>query len=169
MDFQAATNELTYDMLVDAPAEEVFPLLCPVRENDWVIGWEEITTLISSESGVAELGAVFQTQQPREAPETWVITRYEPVERIAFALFGGDVVTRLEIDLAEAEGKTRATWTTSRVGTSESGNARVQAATRQSHDASRAGLDVMLQYYLATGEMIDAEKLHEHLETPAHG
>jgi hypothetical protein len=168
VDLEAATNDYVYDMHIDAPVEDVFPLLCPVRENDWVIGWEEMTTLISSESGFAELGAVFQTQHPGEAAEAWVITQYEPMERIAFARFGGDVVTRLEIDLAEVHGKTRATWTTSQVATSASGNARVEAVTQDSHDASRTGLEVMLKYYLATGEMIDAEKLHERLEAPAH-
>jgi len=169
VDFEAATNEFAHDMHIDAPLEDVFPLLCPVRENDWVIGWEEITTMISSESGLAELGAVFRTQHAGEAAETWVITRYEPTERIAFARFGGDVVTRLDIELTEVHGKTRATWTTSQVATSESGNARAEAVTQESHGASRAGLEVMLQYYLATGEMIDAERLHRHLETPAHG
>jgi hypothetical protein len=68
----------------------------------------------------------------------------------------------------EVHGKTRATWTTSQVATSASGNARVEAVTQDSHDASRTGLEVMLKYYLATGEMIDAEKLHERLEAPAH-
>lgn len=169
MDFQATTSEFTYDMHIEAPAEDVFPLLCPVRENDWVIGWEEITTLISSESGVAELGAVFQTQHAGEGPETWVITEYEPTERIAFARFGGDVVTRLQVNLAVVHGKTRATWTTSQVGTSETGNARVEAVTPEAHAASRAGLEVMLKYYLLTGNMVDAETLHERLETPAHG
>jgi hypothetical protein len=169
VDFQAATSEYAINMHIETPPEDVFPLLCPVRENDWVIGWEEITTMVSSESGVAELGAVFQTQHEGETPETWVITEYKPTARIAFARFGGDVATRLQIDLARTHGKTRATWTTSQVGTSKAGNARVEAVTQESHAASRAGLEVMLRYYLATGNMIDAETLHQHLDAPAHG
>ena len=66
-------------------------------------------------------------------------------------------------------GRTRATGTTSHVGINVPGNARPEAMTRESHDASRAGLEVMLRRYLATGEMIDAEELHQHLGAPAHG
>ena len=162
MGFKAQTNEFTYDMLIDAPAEDVFPLLCPVREDDWVIGWKEIATLISSVSGFAEEGAVFQTQHAGEDAQTWVITQYEPMERIAFARFGAAVVTRLRIGLTETQGRTRARWTTNQVGTSESGNSRVGASTESEHEASRAGLELMLQHYLATGQMIDTETLHQH-------
>jgi hypothetical protein len=34
-----------------APAEKLFPLLCPVREAEWLPGWEY--RLIYSESGLA--------------------------------------------------------------------------------------------------------------------
>lgn len=56
--------------------EEAFPLLCPVREYDWIPDWS--CTMIHSTSGVAELGCVFT----RERGETWITTRYEPPSRI---------------------------------------------------------------------------------------
>ena len=43
-----------------ASPERVFPLLCPVREADWIPGWRY--KLIYSESGVAELGCIFATE-----------------------------------------------------------------------------------------------------------
>ena len=159
MGFSAEKSEYSFDMRTDAPAQEVFPLLCPVREDDWVVGWKEARTMIWSESGVAELGAVFRTQHGTEPAQTWVVTRYEPDERIAFARFDGDVVTRLEIELHEADGATHSRWTTSQVGTSEQGNARVRAASERDHDALRRGLELELEHYLATGEMIDPEAL----------
>ncbi len=157
MDFRAETSEHTYEMHTDAPAKEVFPLLCPVRENDWVVGWEAATTMIHSRSGVAELGAVFRTRFGDGPAETWVVTRYEPNEAIDFARFGGDVVTRLQIRLREVDGLTHSTWTTSQVGTSESGNQRVRDASARDHTAMRARLEGELGHYLATGRMIEPE------------
>jgi hypothetical protein len=54
----------------DAPPETVFPLLCPVREAEWVPEWKFKT--IYSQSGVAEDGCVFLT--PNGAgPETLLV------------------------------------------------------------------------------------------------
>jgi hypothetical protein len=36
---------------VAAPPDRVFPLLCPVRERDWLEGWE--ADMVYSASGVA--------------------------------------------------------------------------------------------------------------------
>lgn len=48
-----------------APLERVFPLLCPVREREWLQGWD--ATMVCSESGVAEPGCVFTTVGPKGA------------------------------------------------------------------------------------------------------
>lgn len=45
--------------LVGAP-DTVFPLLCPVREADWIEGWDPVW--VASNSGVAEPDCVFVTQ-----------------------------------------------------------------------------------------------------------
>ncbi len=54
-----------------APPSAVFPLLCPVREGEWLPGWQY--RLIWSDSGIAELGCVFTTlainQNVREPAE----------------------------------------------------------------------------------------------------
>ena len=42
-----------------APPERVFPLLCPIKEYDWIPQWR--CEMIYSKSGVAELGCVFKT------------------------------------------------------------------------------------------------------------
>lgn len=88
----------------DAPPERVFPLLCPVREAEWVPEWK--FRLIYSDCGVAEDGCVFTT--PNEAgPETvWMVTHYDPANfRIAFAwVEPGRVATQLWIALEPAPG-----------------------------------------------------------------
>ncbi len=44
----------TYTMTIAADAATIFPLLCPVREFDWIDVWS--CDVVYSESGVAELG-----------------------------------------------------------------------------------------------------------------
>lgn len=68
-----ATRSFT-QRLVATPSV-VFPLLCPVREADWIEGWDPL--LVVSASGVAEVDCVFTTSSaPMDA--IWYITRHEP-------------------------------------------------------------------------------------------
>lgn len=60
--------------LVGRP-EAVFPLLCPVREADWIPGWDP--ALVLSTTGLAERDCVFVTSSP-PADATWYVTRHEP-------------------------------------------------------------------------------------------
>jgi len=82
---------------IRAPLEQVFPLLCPEREKEWLPGWD--ARMIHSASGVAEHGAVFETQH--EAGRTlWIVTEYEPPRRVAFARWQPDgVVVHIQITL----------------------------------------------------------------------
>lgn len=71
------TNRVTrtYKQRLVAPPAEVFPLLCPVREADWIEGWDPIA--VFTDSGVAEPDCVFITAAtPHNA--VWFITRHEP-------------------------------------------------------------------------------------------
>ena len=60
--------------LLAAP-ETVFPLLCPVREVDWLDGWDY--RMIYSESGLIEQNCIFTTQHHAERETTWVVTDYD--------------------------------------------------------------------------------------------
>jgi hypothetical protein len=65
----------SYTQHLIAGPEAVFPLLCPVREVDWIVGWDPI--LVASQSGVAEPDCVFTTAaEPDNA--IWYVTRHEP-------------------------------------------------------------------------------------------
>lgn len=64
-----------YTQTLAGPADEVFPLLCPVRETEWVNGWRP--ALVLSESGVVEPECVFVTRGvPFDA--VWVVTVHDP-------------------------------------------------------------------------------------------
>ena len=97
----------SYTQRIDAPPESVFPLLCPVRESDWLDGWIDEVEMVHSESGLAEDGCVFRTRVPGRPETVWMITRHDPVQRLVefFRVTTGLVATRLRIGVeARAHG-----------------------------------------------------------------
>lgn len=100
----------SFTQRIEARPDDVFPLLCPVREGEWLDGWADQVAMIHSESGVAEDGCVFRTR-PSGRPETiWMVTRHDPVERIVeFArVTTGLVATRLRIQVeGQGDGSSR--------------------------------------------------------------
>jgi hypothetical protein len=74
----------SYRQIIEAPPDVVFPLLCPVREVEWLDGWEY--SMVFSSSGLAEEGAVFTTTNAGEAETTWIVTRHDrPAGLVEFA------------------------------------------------------------------------------------
>lgn len=96
-----------YTQRLRARPAEVFPLLCPVREVEWVNGWEP--NLVISASGAAELHCIFTIEDHGEEA-TWVVTAYEPDRwKISFMKFiPAHTVGIIEIELAEESGDTLA-------------------------------------------------------------
>jgi hypothetical protein len=78
--FQAKRTIRTYRQTINAKPEIVFPLLCPVREAEWLDGWYH--TMIYSVSGLVEEGAVFSTSNPGEEDTVWMVTRHDRAARV---------------------------------------------------------------------------------------
>lgn len=111
------------EMTVPARPERVFPLLCPVREYDWIPTWT--CEMIHSVSGVAEDGCVFRTHFPRDGGTmTWVVSVYEPPLRIEFSCVAPErFVMRLKIRLAPGgEERTLIDWRREYLSLSEAGD-----------------------------------------------
>ncbi|MTI67968.1 MAG: hypothetical protein FH753_15390 [Firmicutes bacterium] len=64
----------TYKQILKSSRNEIFPLLCPVREKEWLQGWDY--DMIISDSGFAEKGCVFKTNNPY-GNYHWVITKHD--------------------------------------------------------------------------------------------
>lgn len=60
-----------------ADAKTIFPLLCPVKEAEWIDGWKEICRLVYSDSAIAEEGCVFKTNIPLEGKAVWICSKYD--------------------------------------------------------------------------------------------
>jgi ribosome modulation factor len=89
-----------YQMHISGALDEVFPLLCPVREYEWLNGWK--CTMLFSKTGFAEKGAMFYTSSgfPFYKKLNFYITEYDPNRRICFLIVINSVGTILfSIDL----------------------------------------------------------------------
>ncbi len=140
----------TYVQRLVAPPEAVFPLLCPVREAEWIPGWDPL--LVVSTSGIAEADCVFIT---RSGPDEtiWYVTDYQP--KAGFIAFvrttAGLTACRLSIQLAAtAEGST-ATITYAHTSLGKRGDAFVDGFTEARFAGEMQSWEKRLNHYLATG------------------
>ena len=153
--FEAKRVSREYTQTNDAPPEEVFPLLCPVREAEWVPGWQY--RLIHSGSGVAEDGCVFTTPNQASQETVWMVTHYDPAAfRIAYAwVQPGMIATQLRISLAPASGGT----TSARIrylytGLSPAGNAALDGYTPEWFQSKMQSWEGAINHYLRNGNLI---------------
>lgn len=135
-----------------APPETVFPLLCPVREADWLDGWR--FTMMYSDSGLAEKGCVFRTSSVDAKDTFWVITRYSREEHeIVFARYTPDsVVCLLEIVLEPAgahRSKVHITYTYTAIA--PEGNPWIDNLTEEDFLETMRFWEKAINHYLATG------------------
>lgn len=144
---------LTEEMFITHRPEEIFPLLCPVREYYWIPHWK--CTMVHSRSGLVEKGCVFITDFPTETggPETWLTIEHEPCRRVSFARMNSVRAMRYDIDLAPAKGGTTMTWTQRQYLLP---GADIDKPDRDSYAALMGMLRDMLQHYLDTGEALRA-------------
>ena len=85
-EFAAKRITRRYCQTISASPDDVFPLLCPVREAEWLDGWRY--TMLASRSGLVEEGAVFKTPGDGEEDTVWIVTRHDAAGRVVeFARF----------------------------------------------------------------------------------
>ena len=140
------------DLTFAGTPEQVFPLLCPVREYDWIPGWAG--TLVYSRSGIAELGCVFRTEHPA-GPEIWTVSRYQPGQAIGFVrVVAGLWTVLMDLELAptttgQTSVRTRHTFT----ALSPAGAAAIDAMDEEHHRMLWQNLAELAGHYLRTGTM----------------
>jgi hypothetical protein len=159
------TDRLVHEFIQTNPAapDKVFPLLCPVREADWLPGWQY--KLIYSDSGVAELGCVFTTPNPlgsavegQASPETtWIVTDYDPAAfRIAYLWINpGRVITELRIQLTPSgQTNTNTHITYCYTALSEEGDHQLKTYTQSWFEKNLKNWETTINHYLRTGKKI---------------
>jgi hypothetical protein len=130
MSFTGSRAVCRYTHTVDAPPRDVFPLLCPIREREWIPGWRG--EAVYSASGVAEPDGIFVAGLEGAPRATFFVTRFEAPRAIEYLILAGDgVADRLGIALEDrGDGTTTLTWHRVYTGLTPDGSARVEAAAR---------------------------------------
>jgi hypothetical protein len=141
---------------INASPERVFPLLCPVREAEWLDGWT--CELLRSASGYAEEGCVFRTTSPGEPETIWIITRHDAgAGRVEFArVTAGLAATRLCVQV-EAAGEGRSSVQIAYDFTPTSAGGERTVAEHHSEEAFRKSMEWWersMNHFLETGTIL---------------
>lgn len=146
----------TFTQRIAAAPAAVFPLLCPVREADWIEGWDPV--VVFSESGVAEPDCVFVTGSGPDSA-IWYITRREPDAFVEMIRITPTVTAcRLTIRLEVVPEGTHATVTYTHTSLGEAGDRFLDGFTQAAYDDAMRGWEARMNHYLATGALLrDAE------------
>jgi len=141
--------------LVGEPAR-VFELLCPVREADWIEGWDP--ALVVSRSGWVEPDCVFVTAAgARQA--IWVVTRHEPATHHVEMIKVTPEVTvcKLTIDVVAAEDGSEAQVTYEHTSLGPEGDAFIAAFTEAHYRGAMRDWEARMNHYLRAGRALHLE------------
>ena len=142
--------------LVAGPAQ-VFPLLCPVREAEWIEGWDPL--VVWSASGVAEPDCVFVTAAaPHEAIR--YVARHEPgngfVEMLKIT--PGVTACRLTVQLTAVATGCEAEITYTHTSLGPAGDEFVAGFTVESYRQFMQDWEARMNYYLSTGTALPEKR-----------
>jgi hypothetical protein len=134
---------------LDAPPPEVFSLLCPVRETEWLDGW--MPQRIVTTSGFAEIDCVFLTDSG-EGRSIWIVTDHDPrtLTLRMYRVISDLAVIRIDISLA-GDVITEATVSYEFTAVSETGEAYVEARTDEWWNNVMKRWENSMNYFLTTG------------------
>ena len=158
MTFKARRILRSETITVQAQPDDVFPLLCPVREAQWLDGWDY--TLIYSESGYAEKGCVFISRSPGEQDTIWLITQRDSVARtITFSrITPGSRVAELHIAVqGMPPNSCRVKVSYEITAITDEGNRYIAGLSVERFRKSMAFWEKSLNHYLRTGQKLPVE------------
>ncbi|HJN52005.1 MAG: hypothetical protein QGI68_12030 [Pseudomonadales bacterium] len=143
----------TFTQQLVAEPSQVFPLLCPVREADWLEDWDPL--VVYCQSGVAEADCVFLT----EAGSTgaiWYINKHEPdnglVEMIKIT---PDVTAcKLTIQLQPAVAGSTATVSYTHTSLGQEGDTFIASFTEEFYKEFMQDWERRINHYLRHGTVL---------------
>ncbi len=143
----------TYTQHLVGTPQAVFPLLCPVREVEWVNDWDP--NIVISNSGIAELGCIF-TIGSSDSEAIWIVRTYDPSNwKIDFLKIIPNVtVTDIEIKLEESGNKTLAHISYMVTSIGPKGIKLVQDYTEEYYVHFMKAWEEEINYFLKTGKKL---------------
>jgi hypothetical protein len=158
MAFQGKQKTFTYQQVNHAHPDKVFPLLCPVREADWLDGWQY--NMIYSKSGLIEKDCVFTTPHHGELVTAWQVTQHDPSQHFVefVRLTPNENVVKIQIQLAlRTDNWTDAHITYQYTGLNPQQNDFIENELEQNFLASMQWWEKAINHYLTSGEMLRKE------------
>jgi len=155
MSFTAVQKTLTFKQINSAIPEMVFPLLCPVREKDWLDGWSH--KMIYSKSGLIEKDCIFSTSNPSEMDSIWHVIQHNPEEFFVefLRVTPKQNVVRINIKLAPIENdKTEAEIMYQYTGLNKKQNEFINSDLKSKFEESMSWWEKSINHYLEKGKML---------------
>jgi hypothetical protein len=144
----------SFTQKLNAPAARVFDLLCPVREADWIEGWDP--DVVHTTSGFAEPDCVFLTGAGAERA-IWTVTQHDPISgSVAFVKVIPDVTVahiRILVRAVDAASCT-ADIEYQLTALGPAGEEVVREFTDEQYGAFMRQWEDRLNHYLATGQRL---------------
>jgi hypothetical protein len=134
--------------------DTIFPLLCPVREYEWLDGWR--CEMIFSESGYMEKDCVFSTYfNDIEGTDVWYVAGYEPDTFLCMIRINAISTIRFEIVLSKKpDGTTQSTWTQTITALNERGNTFIDNMTDEMYADQIHLREKEINHFLLSGTML---------------
>jgi len=146
-------------VVIKAAIEDVFPLLCPERERDWLPGWNY--EMVHSNSGIIEQGCIFKNFKDGEKI-IWICSTYDKKDyKIYFVqYFDSVMVGELGLSLSVIDEKTtKMEIINIRTALNEVGNELLEGFSDKDFSEFWNDAGKMIEYYLENGKMIELKDL----------
>ena len=146
---------LAYTQINNDSMDRVFPLLCPIREKEWLDGWD--CKMIHSHSGLIEQDCVFTTVQHGNQETIWYVTQYDHQRNsIEFLrVTPHENIVKINIlceGIGEKQTKVQITYQYS--GLSSDQNSYIETDLEKDFESSMIWWEKAINHYLSTGLML---------------
>ncbi|MGD8755473.1 MAG: hypothetical protein PVF98_07390 [Desulfobacterales bacterium] len=152
--FKAKRVTRQYVQKINAAPSVVHALICPVKEAEWLEGWDY--ELIFSQSGLAEYGCVFTSQSAGE--ETiWIITKRDDVRcETEFArIIPGSRAALVTVSIQDSGHQTsRVTIRYTITALTAAGNQFIDNFTEENFTKDMRFWEATMNHYLKTGKAL---------------
>lgn len=152
------------EVTINAPVEYVFPLVCPVREYDWIPGWK--CNLIYCPAGRIEKGVAFEEKMSSPfllnkagGKTTWTTLLYDRIKfRVHFTWDNiiSSSIYKMEMDPIDSS-QTRLTLSLNMKIIDDRGLWLLDPAGKYKTGFLIEGLGAMLKHYCETGKQLDSK------------
>lgn len=155
MEFKSVQKSVQFSQTNNANIDKVFPLMCPVREADWLDGWEY--KMIYSESGLVEKNCVFTTPSQGDTDTIWQVIEHDKEKHVVefLRVTPNENIVRIHIklyELSKKQTKTKITYQYTSLNQEQSDF--IENELENTFKQSMLLWEKAINHYLATGEML---------------